>query len=446
MSVPFGSTQRGGDRKRGGARWKKLGCSFLAMLVLAWLAVELLSRRADSVVEARKADPAFDSKTHAPDLWDKWAYSTLDPLTFGLANARVVPHPFLGYALKPSWSSGPGDKLQAAHNSLGLRGREVERRKPAGTFRIATLGGSSVYGSQDSCDDSVWSARLERELAERYPSARIEVLNGGCIGHNSFEMLANFEFKLLDLDPDVLFVYEAINDMKATLYTRSGLPTQSDNTHYRQAWQSERPGALDGLFESSRAYLIWRRYFTSWGRERVDLYSYIQRGYGDGKGSWYCRAGEDWPASELPEQGFVNYRRNLESLIAVAEAHGVKVVLATQALVRRLVPENEECRATQLLAYDRIQAIEKETAAARGVPLCDCAPTILAEVERVWTESTQDAEPEPLVTPGHKWRKGGDGKWRKDLFHNDVHPYDEGSAVIARVIAEWFAGSGLLPR
>lgn len=440
MSDPFG------DRKRGGARWRKLGCSFLTLIAAGWLGVELLSRRADSVVAARKADPAFDAKAHTPDLWDKWAYSTLDPLTFGLANARVVPHPFLGYALKPGWSSGPGDKLQASHNSLGLRGREVERKKPAGTFRIATLGGSSVYGSQDSCDESVWSARLERELAERLPNARIEVLNGGCIGHNGFEMLAHFEYRLLDLEPDVLFVYEAINDMKAALYTRSGIPVQSDNTHYRQAWQSERPGALDGFFESSRAYLIWRRYFTSWGRERVDLYAYIQRGYGDGSGSWYCEQGHDWAPGALPEQGFSNYRRNLESLIAVAQAHGVRVVVGTQALVRRLVPENEECRATQLAAYDRIQAIEKEVAVARGVPVCDCGPAILAEVERTWDASAQDAAPEPLATPGHKWRKGGDGKWRKDLFHNDVHPYDEGSAVIARVIAEWFAGSGLLPR
>ncbi|MBK7876717.1 MAG: SGNH/GDSL hydrolase family protein [Planctomycetes bacterium] len=439
MSSPFDK------RKRGASPLRKLGCSLLAFVVLGWIAVEVLSRRADSVVEARKSDPAFDPKSHTPDLWDKWAFSTLDPLTFGLANARVAAHPFLGYALKPSWRSGPADKLQASHNSLGLRGREVERAKPLGTFRIVTLGGSSVYGSQDSNDDSVWSARLEREFAERLPNARIEVLNGGCIGHNSFEMLANFQFRLLDLEPDVLFVYEAINDMKAALYTRSGVPVQSDNTHYRQAWQSERPGAFDGLFESSRAYLVWRRYFTSWGRERVDLYSYIQRGYGDGSGSWYCREGQDWPAGEVPEQGLVNYRRNLNNLISVAQANGVQVVLATQALVRRHM-EREECRATQLATYDRIQAIQKETAAARGAALCDCGPAIVDEVERTWNASAQSERPEPVATSGFKWRQGGDGLWRKDLFHNDVHPYDDGSALIARVVAEWLVGSKLLPR
>lgn len=440
---PVGSADDTKVKRR--APLAKLGCSLLAMLVLSWLGVEALSRRADTVVAERKADPGFDPKSHAPDLWDKWAFATLDPVAFGLSNARVAAHPFLGYALKPGWRSGPADKLQAAHNALGLRGREVERKKPAGTFRIVTLGGSSVYGSQDSNDESVWSARLERLLQERLPGARIEVLNGGCIGHNSFEMLASLQFRLLDLEPDVLFVYEAINDMKAALYTRSAVPVQSDNTHYRQAWQSERPGALDGLLETSRAFLIWRRYFTGWGRERVDLYAYIQRGYGDGTGSWYCDAGRDWPEGALPEQGFANYRRNVTGIVALAEAHGVEVVLATQALVRRHM-EREECRATQLLAYDRIQAIEKEVAAARGVRLCDCGPAIVAEVERVWSESAQDAAPDPVVAPGHRWRKGADGRWRKDLFHNDVHPYDEGSAVIARVIGDWFLASGLLPR
>jgi lysophospholipase L1-like esterase len=432
------------DKKPRGARARKLGCSALIVLLLFWLAVELLSRHADGVVEERKGDPAHDPKTHVPDLWDKWAWATLDPLAFGLANARVAAHPFLGYAPKPGWSSGPGERLQASHNALGLRGKETTLEKPAGTFRVVTLGGSSVYGSQDSSDESVWSARLERMLAEARPDGRVEVLNAGCLGWNSFEMLACLEFRLLDLQPDLVIVYEAINDMKAALYTRGGVPVQGDNTHYRQAWQSERPGALDALFERSRLFLIWRRYFTSHGRQRVDLYSYIQRGYGDGSGSWYCEGGQDWPPASVPERGLANYRRNLNSMISIADAAGVRIVLATQALVRRHM-EREECRATQLATFDRIQAIEREVARERGMPLCDVGPGIVAEIERIWNESAQDAKPDPDVTPGHRWRQGGDGKWRKDLFHNDVHPYDEGSEVIARAVADWLLASKLLP-
>lgn len=423
---------------------RKLGCSLAIVLVGLWACVEALSRRADVVMERRRADPEWNRTKHEPDLWEKWSYATLDPLQFELARLRVVPHPFLGYALKPGWSSGPGDKQRISINALGLRGKETTWKKPAGVYRIVTLGGSSVFGSQDSRDESVWSARLETKLANAIPGKTVEVLNGGCLGYNSFEMLVSFELRLLNAEPDMVIVYEAINDMKAALYTKSGIAVQPDNTHYRSAWLSERPSDVDAWLESSRLWLIWRRYFTSYGRQKVDLYAYVQKGYGDGGGSWYCDGGQAWPSSSVPEQGLVNYRRNLNSLISVADAAGVKVVLATQALVKRELPPNEECRETQLATFDRIQAIERDVARERGMPLCDCGPKIVAEVERVWNESAQDAEPDPVATDGWRWKKGDDGRWRKDLFHNDVHPYDEGSEVIARTIAEWLLASRLM--
>jgi hypothetical protein len=325
---------------------KKLAGALALSVLVLWISVELLSRHADTVVARRAADPTFDARAHAPDLWDRWSAAALDPVAQALANARVVPHPFLGYALKPGWSTPAGARAQASHNSLGLRGKEVARAKSPGVLRIVTLGGSSVYGSQDSCDDSVWSARLERILNEARPGARCEVLNGGCLGYNSFEMLASFEFRLLDLQPDLVLTYEAINDMKAALYTRGGIPVQSDNTHYRNAWVSERPAALDGLLDWSRAWRIWRRYHTAAGERSIDLYAYIQRNYGNPQeGHWYCADGQDWPAGAVPEQGLANYRRNLNSLISLADAAGVRVVLATQALVRRHM-EREECRET----------------------------------------------------------------------------------------------------
>jgi len=423
--------------------WKKLAWALGATCALAWLGVELLSRRADGVVAERRATPGYRFDAAQADLWDKWALPTLDPLGSALADARVAPHPFLGYALKPGWQSKPGERYQASHNALGLRGKEVARAKAPGTLRIVTLGGSSVYGSQDSRDDSVWSERLEQLLAAALPGRRVEVLNGGCLGYNSFEMLVNFEFRLLELAPDLVLTYEAINDMKAALYTRGGA-VASDNTHYRNAWQAEVPGPVEEFCSASRAYLIWRRYFTDAGARRVDLYAYIQRNYGvPGEGAWYCQ----WPDDQVPEQGFANYRRNLNSLISVADAAGVKVVLATQALVRRHM-EREECRDTQLEAFDRIQSVEREVAAERAVALCDVGPRIVEEVERRWAASTHahDGAPVPDVPDHVHCRPFGEGRFRREWFHNDVHPYDHGSEVVARHVAEWLLASPLLAR
>lgn len=419
---------------------RKLGCALLATLGALVALIELLSHRADHVVAARRADPAFDARAHVPDLWDKWSLRELDAHV-KLAEARVEPHPYLGYALKPNFHTPPDAPLQASHNAYGLRGREVALAKPAGVFRIVTLGGSSVYGSQDSNDESVWSARLERMLAAARPELRVEVVNGGCIGYSSHEMLVNYALRLADLSPDVLVVYEAINDMRTALYTRGAVPVQPDNTHYRTAWIAERPGPLDALAETSRTYLVWKRYFTERGRTATDLYAFVQRNYGDpSAGAWYCDTAQ-WPDGQVPERGFANYRRNLNSLISLADAAGVRVVLATQALIRRHTA-NEFCRETQLAAFDRIQAIEREVAAERAMLLCDCAPIIEAEVERVFQASAGHAHDGDVARASEHRRcqLGADGLWRQDLlFHNDVHPYDAGSELVARTIATWLA-------
>jgi lysophospholipase L1-like esterase len=418
--------------------WRKLAWALLATLLALGLAVELLSRRADTVVARRLADPAFDARAHTPDLWDKWSLGALDART-KLAEARVEPHPYLGYALKPDFHTPARAPLQASHNSYGLRGREIARAKPAGVTRIVTLGGSSVYGSQDSNDESVWSARLEKLLTAARPELRCEVVNGGCIGYSSHEMLVNYELRLADLAPDILVVYEAINDMRTALYTRGGVPVQPDNTHYRTAWTSARPGPLDAFAEHSRTYLLWKRYFTEQGRTQTDLYAFVQRNYGDpNAGPWYCDTTQ-WPDGVVPEQGFANYRRNLNSLVSIADAAGVRVVLATQALVRRHMA-NEFCRETQLAAFDRIQAIQREVAAERAIALCDCGPRIEAEVERVFQASPGHVhDGDSARAPAHRrCQLGADGAWRQDLlFHNDVHPYDAGSELVARTIAEW---------
>ena len=55
--------------------------------------------------------------------------------------SKYVPHPYLAYALNPSYRSADG---LTRHNSLGFRGAEIAHAKPAGAYRIACLGGSST--------------------------------------------------------------------------------------------------------------------------------------------------------------------------------------------------------------------------------------------------------------------------------------------------------------
>jgi hypothetical protein len=128
-------------------------------------------------VERRKSVPGFDAKSYHPGFADKLCFATLDAAGKRLKDARALPHPYLGYALRPDWNSSPTDPQQCHHNSLGFRGKETTYEKPAGVFRIVTVGGSSVYGQSESRDGAVWSQRLEDILNDAHPARRIEVIN-----------------------------------------------------------------------------------------------------------------------------------------------------------------------------------------------------------------------------------------------------------------------------
>lgn len=388
--------------------WKRILLVGAVVLLLVGLVLEIVSRVADGA--------ASDS-----GLLHKLGLRYLDPAAAKLADARTIPHPYLGYALKPSWKTAEGAAQQCSHNSLGFRGKETTWEKPAGTFRILTLGGSSVYGQSESKDEAVWSQRLEDALNARKPAQRIEVVNGGCSGWTSFEMLGQLAYRGLDLSPDLVIVYETVNDMRAALYTAAEPEPERDNTHWRATWPVDRPSSLENLLAKSRSYLVFRRYFTNYANERADLGFYALAGYDPASNQLYCnRSRGGYPEGKVPERGFQNYRRNLESLVALAQSHGVKLFVATQALMEWDFPPRE-CAEVQIASFRRIQEIQREVVRAMGASLGETGAAIEAEEKRVFEASG------------------------KHLFKNDVHPFDEGSDLIARTIADELVKQKLVP-
>jgi lysophospholipase L1-like esterase len=389
------------------------------------LVVEITSRVADGSIGTQRFDPdslaRMREKGERVGLWQRLSLAYLDPAALRVEDARTEPHPYLGYALKPRWHTEPGSAQQCSHNELGFRGKETTWDKPPDTFRILTLGGSSVYGQSESCDAAVWSARLEALLNDRHPSRRIEVVNGGVSGWTSFEMLGQLAFRGVDLSPDLVILYETVNDMRAALYTAGDAHPHRDNTHWRATWPVDRPSWLEQVLQHSRCYLVWRRFFTDYLVRRVDLGYYSMVNYSASSNELYCARGKGgYPGGQVPDQGFLNYRRNLESIIAVAEAHGAKVFVATQAVMDWDIAI-KECPDIQMQSFRRIQDIQREVARARGVPLGETGAAIEREERRIF-ESTG-----------------------KHVFKNDVHPFDEGSQLIAQTIAQELSRQRLVP-
>lgn len=117
----------------------------------------------------------------------------------------VLPMPYISYVPSP-------EHAQDGNNRLGYRGPEVAIPKPAGVFRIVAMGGSTTYSTGTTADES-YPALLQKILREEYGYTNVEVINAGVIGYTSWEILAAFEFRVLELEPDMLILYEAVNDL-----------------------------------------------------------------------------------------------------------------------------------------------------------------------------------------------------------------------------------------
>lgn len=105
-------------------------------------------------------------------------------------------------------NAGPAGDITT--NSLGLRDRERSVPKPAGTFRVLCIGGSTTEMGRDF--DSTYPALLEKQLAGRYPGKNIEVINAGCSGAMTLDHFARMPL-YLRLEPDLVIGYLGVNDL-----------------------------------------------------------------------------------------------------------------------------------------------------------------------------------------------------------------------------------------
>jgi len=143
-----------------------------------------------------------------------------DPmLTYDPAAGIYTPTP--GFEVK-------GAKIHIKINSLGFRGDEFTRTKPANTFRIVCLGASTTFNSEVSSNHATWPHRLQEKLRQAYPGMNIEVINASLGGYVARDNLKNLTHRVLPLDPDLVIYYEANNEIvsdTAELAKRQGLAT-----------------------------------------------------------------------------------------------------------------------------------------------------------------------------------------------------------------------------
>jgi len=272
-----------------------------------------------------------------------------------MSESIYQPHTYIGYTLRPGARDESYFDGYLAINSAGYRGPELMRGKDR--VRIVCLGGSTTFSIRVG-NDTTYPRLLEQKLRETYGSDEIEVVNAGVGAYTSAESLANLAFRVLGLQPDVLIVYHAVNDV----HPRVTPGFQADHSHYRKAMESrddwltalQRFSGFARVLNRSRMKSMHVRHMTT----HVKF--------------------EDIP----PDDQLANFRRtdssaferNIESMIALAKARNVDVVLST------FTYSKENLRDTEFLSYEAYSEgiaqhddVMKRLASRHGLPLVDVA-------------------------------------------------------------------------
>lgn len=133
------------------------------------------------------------------------------------------PHGSYGYRQKPNRSQHYENGTQANWNAMGYRGPPVERSKPAGTFRVILLGGSTTHGFGVDDDETI-DAYMRELLHTRYLGIRFEVVNLSLGGYDSYQVYERMRSDGVALSPDVVIVNSGINDVRNAQYPDLEIP------------------------------------------------------------------------------------------------------------------------------------------------------------------------------------------------------------------------------
>jgi len=240
-----------------------------------------------------------------------------------------VRHAYLGYVPRPDYASGAN-----RHDSRGYRSAEVATPKPRDEFRVVCMGGSTTY-TQDVEDwRACYPMQLESELHAR-GHARVRVVNAGVPNWTSWEHLVAYEFRVRELEADLVVVLEGVNDLKARLVADPA-DYRADNSGYRSFSTNL---TMPPLPEHSAAWRIVA-VNSGWMRPHSDLERALDNHAG--KSLWGALRAQmtegTYPEGEMIENPAdailartppIHFERNIETLTVLARRDGAGVLLLT---------------------------------------------------------------------------------------------------------------------
>jgi len=190
-------------------------------------------------------------------------------------------------------------------NNFGFIGRDFAYAKPPGVIRIAALGASTTADGYPAMLDEYLNARVAA-----HPN-RFEVMNFGHGYWTSAHVLVNFVLNVIDFAPDYIIIHQAANDQHARAPEAE---FRGDYSHYLKVFQPPRI-ADRYILRVSVPYRALKFYLNP-----NPEWTFIEAA---------AQISRKEPQRALNARELGVFRRNIETIIDVASARQIKVVLTT---------------------------------------------------------------------------------------------------------------------
>ncbi|GAB6038998.1 hypothetical protein JCM15519_35570 [Fundidesulfovibrio butyratiphilus] len=249
-------------------------------------------------------------------------------------------------------------------------GRRYPRKKPEGVVRIVCVGGSTTYGT--GADASTTFPALFEALCNRsHPGCprRVEVINAGLMGYNSWHSRIRADVDLDSLDPDLYVVMDGLNDvvtsMSVSRKALNRLDVLTSQVNLRRGVFGEALARLVGVLDHSALFTRLRRLYRDLGER-----------------------GSDTPGQVASNVAGFGYKKNMMEFIQGRREKGIRTALLNYPwIVRESADFSSE---TRRLVYPLDPNYFRYFQAGR-------AYVTQANVELASTMKVPLADPQPLL-------------------------------------------------
>ncbi len=235
------------------------------------------------------------------DLQD--VYQLFESLPAGERVLRLVPNSDVQFL---------GGRVQA--DSRGLRSPELLDPKPEHGLLVGFLGGSTTFCTQAADNESTWPSLVADTLRSALAVEQVEYFNAAGTGFGVSESRLRIENDLADLEPDVVVIYHATNDL-----------ARDSGVLAREL----------GLFDEPP--------LPSWLEQRLLLWKLILKNIRYQGAQQSGRSSADKLTAPATEWS-ASFEEELRALVQAVQAPGRRVVLLTFATLMR----REQSQAAQL--------------------------------------------------------------------------------------------------